>query len=98
MATPLQPPKIRLTYRTTRVLECVAESPGATNIAIARAAGIADQGQISKLLARLQQHDLLVNNGDQQKWAVNTWSLTDRGEALIQGVRRRRSLPERIGS
>lgn len=92
-ATQLQPPKIRLTYRTTRVLECVAENPGATNIAVARAAGITDQGQISKLLARLEQHGLLVNDGDEQKWAVNTWSLTARGEALIQGVRRRRSLP-----
>lgn len=93
----LSAPKIRLTYRTTRVLECIAESPGATNIAIARAAGISDQGQISKLLARLEQHGLLLNSGDlERKWAVNTWSLTQHGEALIQGVRRR-PLPSRAG-
>lgn len=93
----LAAPRIRLTYRTTRVLECIAESPGATNIAIARAAGVSDQGQISKLLARLEQHGLLVNSGDvERKWAVNTWSLTRQGEALIQGVRRR-PLPSRSG-
>ncbi len=91
----LAAPRIRLTYRTTRVLECIAESPGATNIAIARAAGVSDQGQISKLLARLEQHGLLLNSGDvERKWAVNTWSLTQHGEALLQGVRRR-PLPSR---
>lgn len=97
-SAPLSVPKIRLTYRTTRVLECIGENPGATNVAVARAAGITDQGQISKLLARLEQHGLLRNTGEvEQKWAVNTWSLTPRGEALIQGVRRHRSLPGRVG-
>lgn len=92
--TSLDAPKIRMTYRTTRVLESIGEHPGATNSAIARLAGITDQGQVSKLLARLSDRGLIANGGDlRYKWSVNTWSLTPSGEAFIQGVRRRRPSP-----
>ncbi len=46
---------MRLTYRTARVLEGVAEQPGASNRMVADYAGVIDPGQISKLLARLER-------------------------------------------
>ncbi len=49
---PLRELDMRLTYRTIRVLAAVAGSPGASNRQIADTAGVADQGQISKLLTR----------------------------------------------
>ena len=36
---------------------------GPSNREVAHAAGVKDQGQISKLLARLQTHGLLQNTG-----------------------------------
>lgn len=80
-------PKIRLTYRTTRVLECIADHPGSTNRTIALHAGGVDQGQMSKLLRRLERHGLIANDGESQyKWSTNTWSLTLRGEAFMAGI------------
>ena len=52
---------MRLTYRTVRVLMVIAEQPGASNREIAEGSGIADQGQISKLLDRLARLDLVEN-------------------------------------
>ena len=54
---------MRLTYRTLRVLGAVAERPGASNREVGAAAGMTDQGQISKLLARLEGLGLIANVG-----------------------------------
>jgi hypothetical protein len=51
---PLSGLPMRVTYRTLLVLAAIGEAPGASNRQIADEAGISDQGQISKLLARLQ--------------------------------------------
>jgi AcrR family transcriptional regulator/DNA-binding MarR family transcriptional regulator len=80
---PLEGTRMRLTYRTSRVLEGVAERPGASNRAIAEYAGVADPGQISKLLARLERADLVANTGQgHPKGEPNAWTLTPRGERL----------------
>ena len=55
---PLEGLDMRLTYRTVRVLTFIGEHPGASNREIAEGAGIADQGQISKLLTRLERLEL----------------------------------------
>jgi AcrR family transcriptional regulator len=74
---PLQGLPMRLTYRTARVLECVARQPGVSNRAVAGLAGIADQGQVSKLLARLERLELVENTGaGHQLGAPNAWRLT----------------------
>jgi AcrR family transcriptional regulator/DNA-binding MarR family transcriptional regulator len=74
---------MRLTYRTARVLEAVAREPWISNRAIADAAEIADQGQVSKLLHRLEGLGLLVNSGEgHTKGAPNAWRLTPLGERL----------------
>lgn len=76
---------MRLTYRTMRVLECVAAEPGASNRQVGVAAGVPDQGQISKLLARLERLGLLVNMGKPRpKGEANTWELTGAGQRVMQ--------------
>jgi AcrR family transcriptional regulator len=84
-ADPLQALPMRVTYRTARVLQGIAERPGISNRAIADYAGIHDQGQISKLLARLQRLGLAANGGEgHQKGEPNAWSLTALGEQVAQ--------------
>ena len=79
---------MRLTYRTARVLEGVAEHPGASNREVAGHAGITDQGQVSKLLARLQGYGLLANQGSgSSKGEPNAWTLTAKGERIAQSMR-----------
>jgi AcrR family transcriptional regulator/DNA-binding MarR family transcriptional regulator len=74
---------IRLTYRTTRALMAIAERPGASNRDVALAAGIADQGQVSKLLNRLSRLELIKNTGaGHRKGLPNAWRLTERGQRL----------------
>jgi AcrR family transcriptional regulator len=80
---PLRDVPMRLTYRTARVLEVVAEHPGASNRLIAEYADIADQGQVSKLLARLQRLELMHNTGEgHAKGESNAWRLTLLGESV----------------
>jgi AcrR family transcriptional regulator/DNA-binding MarR family transcriptional regulator len=81
----------RLTYRTVRVLRAIAELPGASNREVAERAGIVDQGQISKILARLELQGLLVNRGGDgpARGTPNAWWLTERGEALELELRER---------
>lgn len=81
---PLAGLAMRLTDRTVRVLAAVGEHPGASNREVAERAGIADQGQMSKLLARLAGLGLVVNRGEGPvRGAANAWHLTPRG-ALLQ--------------
>jgi AcrR family transcriptional regulator len=85
---PLEGLNMRLTYRTIRVLAATAEHPGASNRDIGEAAGMADQGQISKLLNRLQSLGLLRNAGDgRPKGAANAWRLTQHGERVERALR-----------
>jgi AcrR family transcriptional regulator len=82
---PLEGVTMRLTYRTMRVLECVAAQPGASNRQVGVAAGVPDQGQMSKLLARLERLGLLVNTGKPRpKGEANAWELTEAGRRVAQ--------------
>ncbi len=79
---------MRLTYRTLRVLECVAARPGSSNREVGVAAGVPDQGQISKLLSRLERLGLVTNAGKPRpKGEANAWQLTPQGLQLTQTVR-----------
>jgi AcrR family transcriptional regulator len=85
---PLDGIAMRLTYRTARVLEDVAEHPGVSNRMVAELAGIVDQGQVSKLLARLERLGLLRNTGAGHSHGErNAWRLTDRGVQVTQTIR-----------
>jgi AcrR family transcriptional regulator/DNA-binding MarR family transcriptional regulator len=82
---PLRGIPMRLTYRTVRVLECIAEEPGVSNRVAAERAGVSDQGQISKLLARLERLGLVKNTGEGHlKGEPNAWELTRLGCELAQ--------------
>jgi AcrR family transcriptional regulator/DNA-binding MarR family transcriptional regulator len=79
---------MRLTYRTLRTLEAIAAEPGASNRDVATAAEISDQGQISKLLGRLQALGLLRNTGEgADRGRSNAWCLTALGEELADAMR-----------
>ncbi len=85
---PLDGLDMRLTYRTVRVLIAIAANPRASNRGVAAAAGIADQGQISKLLTRLQNLGLIANAGaGQAKGAPNAWVLTAKGAEVERSMR-----------
>ncbi len=85
---PLRGLDMRLTYRTVRVLLAIAAAPGASNRQVGDAAGIADQGQTSKLLQRLLHLGLILNAGDGEvrRGGPNAWRLTLRGEQLQRTI------------
>jgi AcrR family transcriptional regulator len=77
---PLRDLEMRLTYRTMRVLLAIGAEPHASNRAVAERSGIRDQGQVSKLLTRLEHLGLIENAGNvHSKGEPNAWSLTRRG-------------------
>ena len=85
---PLRDLDMRLTYRTVRVLIAIATDPGASNRLVGEAAGIADQGQISKLLQRLTSLGLIENTGaGHSRGEANAWQLTDKGLEVERTIR-----------
>lgn len=85
---PLEGLDMRLTYRTVRVLMAIAAHPGASNRTAAAGSGISDQGQISKLLARLSTLGLVHNTGEgHPHGAPNAWRLTARGQEVEGAIR-----------
>jgi DNA-binding MarR family transcriptional regulator len=83
---------VRLTYRTARVLSAISDYPGASNREVAERAGIVDQGQISKLLTRLEARELIVKIGEgRTRGAPNSWRLTERGEVVLRAALSNRS-------
>jgi AcrR family transcriptional regulator len=86
-ADPFKDLPMRLTYRTVRVLCSIADAPGASNKQVARASGIVDEGQVSKLLKRLHKYGLIDDAGvGPAKGMPRAWSLTERGEGVLQAV------------
>jgi AcrR family transcriptional regulator/DNA-binding MarR family transcriptional regulator len=77
---------VRMTALTRQVLTAIAElggsEAGPSNRTVARTVNVKDEGQISKLLARLQNHGLLQNNPDHTA-AGNAWQLTPHGEEVL---------------
>jgi AcrR family transcriptional regulator len=88
-ADPLRDVRMRLTYRTVRVLSSVAGRPGASNREIGLAADIQDQGQMSKLLTRLAKLGLIENTGaGLTRGAPNQWILTAKGAEIEQAIKK----------
>ena len=91
---PLRGLDMRLTYRTVRTLAAIAADPGASNRQVAERAGIADQGQISKLLLRLQNLGLIRNSGEgPSRGEPNAWTLTPTGQDVERTIREQTSRP-----
>ena len=88
LTDPFKQAGMRLTYRTVCVLLAVAEHPGGSNRTIGESAGMVDQGQISKLLGRLQRLGLISNTSlGPGQGAPNAWTLTGKGRELTKSIR-----------
>jgi AcrR family transcriptional regulator len=86
-SNPLEGLEMRLTYRTVQVLAAIAAHPGGSNREVADAAGVVDQGQISKLLARLEHLGLVLNDGlGPAHGEPNAWRLTPRGDEVQRTI------------
>ncbi len=78
---------MRLTYRTALVLSSIAAAPGASSKQVADTAGIADQGQISRLLGRLERLGLVHNGGPPPgRGEAKAWTLTERGQGVVATI------------
>ncbi len=91
-ADPLRELGMRLTYRTVRVLTAIAELGGRgsnpSSREVADASDITDQGQMSKLLWRLDHLGLITNAAEGHgRGEPNAWSLTPRGEQVQRAIR-----------
>jgi AcrR family transcriptional regulator len=84
---PLEGIPMRVTYRTARVLRQISEQPGISNREVADRAGVSDQGQMSKLLSRLERLGLIANTGEgHAKGEANAWALTPTGLQVAQSI------------
>ena len=72
-----------LGYRSSTALAVIAAQPGLNNREVAEAAGVSDQGQISRLLARLQGLGLIGNRGQWCPGQPHSWRLTARGRRAV---------------
>jgi AcrR family transcriptional regulator len=91
---------IRPTHRTTLVLGAIAAAPRSNNREVAQAAGLSDEGQTSKLLARLERHGLIENVGvGATHGEPNAWLLTPEGHRVVALLDQSfaRPTPRRIG-
>ena len=76
---------IRATHRTTLVLRAIARAPHSNNREVAQAAGLADEGQTSKLLARLERQGMIENVGiGAVRGEPNAWLLTPAGQRALE--------------
>ncbi len=76
---------IRVTRRTTLVLHAIARTPYLNNREVAQAAGIVDEGQASKLLARLERKGVIENVGiGAARGEPNAWLLTSTGRRTVE--------------
>ncbi len=92
VSDPLESVPMRLTYRTSRVLEAVVDLSGRgsapSNREVGDYAGIQDAGQVSKLLRRLERLGLLANGGlGHAKGEPNAWRFTPQGEQVARSIR-----------
>jgi AcrR family transcriptional regulator/DNA-binding MarR family transcriptional regulator len=81
------PMEFRPTLRTFTVLSVIAERPGLNNREVSDGAGVSDQGQISRLLWRLEDQGLVRNTGGREQGTPKAWSLTALGEQALQASR-----------
>ncbi len=75
---------IKATHRTTLVLRAIAQAPYSNNREVAQAAGLTDEGQASKLLARLERKGVVENVGiGAARGEPNAWLLTSSGQHAL---------------
>jgi hypothetical protein len=86
-ATRAEPLPIRATYRTACVLRAIDAAPRSSNREVAQAAELADEGQASKLLGRLERRGLIENVGlGAACGEPNAWLLTAEGRRVVKAI------------
>jgi AcrR family transcriptional regulator/DNA-binding MarR family transcriptional regulator len=91
----IAPVDFRLTIRTQMVLGAVAGHEGVNNRGVSELVGVADQGQISRLMTRLQAQGLIEDTRGYGRSAPKAWRVTRQGEAVIDAHRGGRALIKR---
>ncbi len=95
-ADPLRKLDMRLTYRTVRVLLAISDLGARGSVGgrapssreVSDAAGVSDQGQMSKLLWRLADLGLIANGAPTHgRGEPNAWTLTPKGREVEQAIR-----------
>ena len=81
------PVDYRLTVRAQLALVAVAARPGLNNREVSEVIGLADQGQISRMMKRLSEQDLIENAQAHGKRQARAWRLTRDGEAVLDAHR-----------
>jgi AcrR family transcriptional regulator/DNA-binding MarR family transcriptional regulator len=85
------PVDYRLTVRTQMALAAVAGRPGLNNREVSEAIGLSDQGQVSRMMKRLQEQGLVENTQAHTKRLARAWILTTDGKAVIDAHRGERA-------
>lgn len=98
VSPPVQLP-VRPTRRTLLVLRAIEQAPRLNNREVAQAAGIGDEGQASKLLARLERRGVIENVGvGAVRGEPNAWLLTRYGENVLGRIENCQAPVPRMGS
>ena len=80
-------PGRRVNHRAVSVLRVVAGEPGLRSREVALRAGVRDQGQISRILARLERLGLIENaRGARARGGASAWRLTASGVELQAAI------------
>ena len=80
-----------LTSQVALPSSCLARPGIGGNREVSEVAVVNDQGQISKMLARLERNGLVQNTGrGQTQGAPNEWRLTPAGQQVQLGIREQR--------
>ena len=79
------------------VAELGARGSAPSNREVSDRAQVQDQGQISKLLSRLEGLGLLQNTGGHTQGVPNAWQLTPRGEEIVHAGRPHSERPTHPG-
>jgi DNA-binding MarR family transcriptional regulator len=86
MLSQRRPSGLALAPRRYEALMFLATHSDASNREIAAAIGISDDGQTSRLLARMQDLGLIHNRTLYNNGAPNAWRLTADGRRLVQAL------------
>ncbi len=88
----------RLNPRAASVLQAIGAGPGLNNRGIARRAEVTDEGQISRVLARLQRLGLIEDFSRRDAPAGKAWQLTTSGEVVEAAIAREAAAPEPVSA
>jgi DNA-binding MarR family transcriptional regulator len=90
----LRDPGGRLNHRATSVLTVIGSQPGLNSRELASRDGVKDEGQMSRLLSRLERLGLIENTREaQRRGDVKAWQLTVTPEELEAAISRAPPVP-----